>query len=399
MRARFFIKWLFLAGLTGLVSGAAGGLLFHAVHRAGALFGEYPFLLWLLPAGGLVITGVYRLAGLAEDTGTSGVLQATVSSGKVSPLLAPAMLFSTFLTHLLGGSSGKEGAALQIGSSLAGLLGRAFPLKEGERRLLLMCGMSGAFSGVFGTPGAAAVFALEAARVGFFPLSALFPVCAASLSGFLAGQALGVEPTRFLLASVPELNLFSAASVLALAVLAGLVSILFCLCLHGFGALYRRFFPNPFLRAAAGGVLVILLTLALGTRDYNGAGLDVIAGAMAGSVRPEAFLAKIVLTALTLEAGYKGGEIVPSFFVGACFGCLAGPVLGLPASFGAAVGLASLFCGVTNCPAASLLMALELFEGQGIFFFLLASAASSLASGHHSLYSSQRFCCRKDEAL
>ena len=180
--------------------------------------------------------------------------------------------------------------------------------------------------------------------------------------------------------------------VAVLAALCALVSAVFCGVLHVAERQMRRYLPNPWLRAAVGGAAVIALTFLCGVTDYNGAGMEVITAAVEqGRCRPEAFLWKIVFTALTLSAGFKGGEVVPSFFIGATFGCVVGPLLGLPAGFSAAVGLVCVFCGATNTLVASIVLAAELFSGAGFELMALACGLSYMFSGYHSLYSSQGF--------
>ena len=202
---------------------------------------------------------------------------------------------------------------------------------------------------------------------------------------------------NFPLLGLPEHNLLNMARVAGLALICALVSILFCVCMHQAGHWYKRLLKNPYLRVAVGAVLVIGLTLLCGTRDYNGAGMDVVARALAGQSRPEAFLLKILFTAFTLGAGFKGGEIVPSFFIGATLGCAVGPLLGLDPAFAAAIGLVAVFCGVVNCPMASLVLSMELFGGSGMLLFALACAVSYLMSGPFSLYSSQKLVYSKLE--
>ena len=241
------------------------------------------------------------------------------------------------------------------------------------------------------------IFSIEVISVGILHYSALLPCLLSALVAYEISVALGVIPTAFPLLGLPEHNLLNMARVAGLALICALVSILFCVCMHQAGHWYKRLLKNPYLRVAVGAVLVIGLTLLCGTRDYNGAGMDVVARALAGQGRPEAFLLKILFTALTLGAGFKGGEIVPSFFIGATLGCAVGPLLGLDPAFAAAIGLVAVFCGVVNCPMASLVLSMELFGGSGMLLFALACAVSYLMSGPFSLYSSQKLVYSKLE--
>ena len=257
--------------------------------------------------------------------------------------------------------------------------------------------MSAAFAALFGTPLTAAVFAMEVVKVGTMYYAAIVPCVLAGLIGAGIAGSLGAAPASFAAAGIPELSLVTVLQVLVLGILCAVVSVLFCVSMHAAGSWYRKLLPDSILRAAAGGALVLALTLLIGSRDYNGAGMAVIDRAMAGEAVPYAFLLKILFTALTLGAGFKGGEIVPAFFVGATFGCTAGGLLGLAPGFGAAVGLAGVFCGVVNCPLATLLLCLELFGGEGMPLFALAAAVSYLLSGYFGLYSGQKFAYSQTE--
>lgn len=393
-----FLKWLVLAVAVGLVVGAAGALFGHGLHAAGALREKYPWLLYLLPLGGVAIVGLYHLAGVPESGSTNDVFLAARERRLMPLRCAPLIVVSTLLTHLFGGSAGREGAALQLGTAITGAMGSRLRLDQKDMRILTMCGMSAAFSALFGTPLTAAVFSLEVIHVGMMHYAALVPcVLAALVGGWLAGVA-GLEPTSFSLRVTAELSPLTILRVCAVGVLFALLSAAFCVVLHQANHLYARLLKNPFLRAAVGGGLVVLLTLLLGTRDYGGAGEGILAQALAGEAKPWAFALKMVFTALTLGAGFKGGEIVPVFFAGATFGCTAAPLLGLDASFGAALGLVSVFCGVTNCPIASTIMAVELFGGQSVALFGLCCAVSYMLSGYFGLYSEQKILYSKFRA-
>jgi H+/Cl- antiporter ClcA len=260
---------------------------------------------------------------------------------------------------------------------------------------MIMCGMSGAFSALFGTPMAAALFPLEVVSVGVMYYTALVPCVISSLVAHGIAVSFGVVNELFLIDEIPEFGAIPAIQISVLAILCALVSILFCVALHQTEFLYKVFFKNPYLRAFVGGCIVVLLTVLVGTQDYNGTGVQIIEKCIDGSVRPEAFLVKILFTALTLGAGYKGGEIVPSFFIGAAFGCLFGNLIGFSPTLCTAVGMTSVFCGVTNSPITSLLISFELFGYDGMPYFLLAISFSYMLSGYFGLYRSQRIVYSK----
>ena len=285
---------------------------------------------------------------------------------------------------------------MMIGAGIATGLDRMLRLKPEEAKVMTMCGMSALFAAVFGTPVTAAVFSMEVAAVGVFRYSALCPCITASLTGWGISSLLGTAPERMPGIAVPAGNVENLLRVAVLAVLCALCSILFLSASHLAGHLYQRYLPNIMVRAVAGGILVVAATLLLGTRDYNGAGMGLAIAAIEGRVAaPWAFLAKILLTALTVGAGYKGGEIVPAFFIGATLGCTAGPLLGLNPGFAAAIGLIALFCSIVNCPIASLVLSVELFGGGGLWFFAVTCGVSYLMSGYYSLYAEQKIIYSK----
>lgn len=384
----FFLKWTALACALGAVCGAVGAAFHYVVEESGSLFALQGWLLYLLPVAGVAIVGLYHLTG--QDKGTDMVLASLRTGEAIPPMAAVRMFVATALTHLCGGSAGREGAALVIGAGLSSCVKRMLRLKEEDGKLLTMCGMAGLFSAVFGTPVTAALFSLEVSAVGVMRYAGLYPSLAASLSAWGVSSLLGTHGVQLPGVIAPVGNGRSVLQVAGLALICALCSTLFLSIIHLFGHFYHKYLKNAYLRVVVGGLLVVGATLLLGTRDYNGAGMAVIVSAVAGEAVPWAFLVKILLTALTIGAGFKGGEIVPSFFVGATLGCVVGPLLGLSPGFSAAIGLIALFCGVVNCPVASIVLSVELFGGGGIGFFAIACAVSYLMSGYLSLYKEQR---------
>ena len=385
--AAALLKWIVVGGLVGGVGGVVGALFHLGVNYATSVRLAHPWVLYLLPLGGLVIAGLYRLCKL-EGKGTNAVIESVHFGSDVPVLLVPLIFVSTVITHLCGGSAGREGAALQIGGGIGYRTGRLLHLGEKDLPLATLCGMSGVFSALFGTPLTATVFALEVISVGVLYYAGLVPCITAAMTGYLISLLLGVPPTRFTVA-MPALDAWTMLLVLVLAILCALVSILFCRGLHITEHLAARLVKNSYLRAAAGGVVIIALTLLLGTTDYNGAGMDVIQRALNGQANGWAWLLKLLFTAITIGCGFKGGEVVPSFFVGAAFGCWVGTLLDLPPAFAAAIGLVAVFCGAVNCPIASVVLSVEMFGAEGMLYFAMACAISYVLSGYCGLYSSQ----------
>ena len=384
------VRWLPAAVLIGLVCGAVGAAFHHGIRLASAYRAGHDWVIFLLPVGAAVITLLYRALRLAPDVGTNLVLEAVRSEKQVPPALAPAMFIATVLTQFVGGSAGREGAALQIGGSLAGGIARLLRIREENRHLLILCGMAAVFSALFGTPVGAAVFVLEVASVGRFLYSALVPTLCASLTAAEVARLLQGEVMRMALPHAPITAVLTLQTA-ALAVACAILSIVFCVAVHRTGHLAERFLKNPYLRAVVLGAALLGLTLLSGGRSFNGAGMDFVERAVAGEAVPwYAFVLKLVFTAVTLAAGYKGGEIVPTFFVGAAFGAVAGPLVGLPASYAAAIGMVGMFCGVVNCPFAALFLAIEIFGGEYLLPFAVTCALCYVFSGYFGLYSSQQ---------
>ena len=385
-------KWVLLGGVIGAVGGVVGSLFHIGVNYATAIRGAHPWILYLLPVGGLAIVGLYKLCRL-EGKGTNAIIESVHFGESVPILLVPVIFVSTVITHLCGGSAGREGAALQIGGGLGYEAGKLLHLGEKDLPLATLCGMSGVFSALFGTPLTATVFALEVISVGVLYYAGLVPCITAAMAAFGVSTLMGVEPTRFAVA-MPPVTLETMVPVVALAILCAVVSILFCKGLHWTERLLDRGFRSPWVRVLAGSVLLIGMSL-LTNGDYNGAGTQVIERAMAGEASYAAFFIKLVLTAITIGVGYKGGEIVPVLFIGATFGAAYGGFFGLGASFAAALGMVSVFCGVTNSPLTSVLIAYELFGGKSLALFALPITVAYMLSGYYGLYSEQKIIYSK----
>lgn len=392
-----FLKWILLGCVTGIIVGAVGSAFAHCLSFANTFRTEHPYMLFLLPLGGVLIVFLYKLLHYEDNKGTDTVIDNVRGEGNLPLKMSFLIFVSTVITIICGGSVGREGAALQIGGSLGSQIGNWFKFNKEDRKILLMCGMAAAFSALFGTPIAAVFFSMEVASVGILYYTALVPCICASLIAHMMAKLLMVEAEHFPEIAEQELGLVTGGEVLLLAICCALLSILFCVALHTGSSLYKKYFKNPYIRIIAGGIFVILLTFLFGTRDYLGTGMNIIERALEGEVAPAAFLLKMLFTVVTITAGYKGGEIVPSFFIGATFGCLFGQLIGLPPAFTASLGMVGVFCGVTNCPISSLLIAFELFGYRNAYYFLIVTAISYMLSGNYSLYHTQKIIYSKFE--
>ena len=384
-----FIRWGIFSAFVGLFVGSFSTLFAFCLRQVTAFRTENPWLILCLPLAGVMIVFLYGIFRYKNDKGTNMVLSSIHAEAEVPFRMAPLIFISTIITHLFGGSAGREGAALQLGGSIGQQLGKLFRFDEKDQRVVVMCGMSAAFSAIFGTPIAASIFSMEVVSVGVMYYAALVPCVFSSLVASKFATHMGIGPNVFKIRHMPLFEVVPSLKIIGLALCCAALSVVFCMALHSLGDFYRNKLKNPYIRIIVSSLVIILLTIILQTDDYMGAGVPVIQRAIQGNVEPMAFVWKIVFTALTLEAGFKGGEIVPSFFVGTTFGCLFGHILGISPSLCAAVGMMSVFCGVTNCPITSMLIAFELFGYHGVPFFLLGISVSYLMSGYYGLYHDQ----------
>lgn len=392
----YLVKWLLVSIGVGVIVGSVSSAFGHVLIYANRLREQYPFIIYTLPLGGLLIVSLYRGCRNTDDKGTNTVVTSIQETTDIPFLMAPLIFVSTTITQLCGGSAGREGAALQLGGSIAKRLGRLYGLNEDSQRTIVMCGMSAGFSALFGTPLAAAIFSLEVVSVGIMHYAALVPCVIASLTAHLTANFFQVPPEVFPVSVIPAVTPVNLLKIVAFAAVAGGISTAFCILLHQTEHLYEKYIKNQYFRIALAGCILIVLTLLLGTQEYLGSGMGIIEHVFhEGQTHWYTFALKMLFTAVTLGAGFKGGEIVPSFTVGAAFGCAVASLLGLPVQLVAACGMVAIFCGVTNSPITSLLIAFELFGFGGMPYYLVAIAVSYMVSGYHSLYRKQKIIFSK----
>lgn len=392
------LKWLIISICIGLLVGTVSSLFGHALVFANNFRAQHPSILFALPFAGLFIVFLYRFSKNTDDKGTNMVISSIHSSSDIPLKMAPLIFISTVITHLCGGSAGREGAAIQLGGSISNQIGKVIKLNANDQHIIIMCGMSAGFSALFGTPMAAAIFALEVISIGIMHYSALVPCVTASMIAHFIAEFLKVVPEAFPVSDLPAITPLIFFKIVLFGAFVGGVSILFCICLHSAEHLYKKYFKNTYIRIFVAGCLVILLTLLLQTDFYLGSGQHIIEEIFHTGKTPfYTFLLKILFTAVTLGAGFKGGEIIPSFCIGAAFGCAVAALLGLPAPLITACGMVGLFCGVTNCPITSLLISFELFGFDGMPYYLTTIAVSYMLSGYYGLYRSQKIMYSKTE--
>ena len=389
---KYFFKWLILAIILGGIGGLIGGGFGKLIELATGVREGRTWVVAFLPLIGLLIVFLYHITKEKENRGTDMVLNSIAENNTVTMWTGPLIFVSTILSHLGGASVGREGAALQLGGWLGARSAEIFRFNDKDRHIAIMCGMAAAFSALFGTPVAAAVFCIEVVTVGVFQYEAFLPcIFAAYISDFIAGEVFGMWGDNWKIAYVPEAD----AKMLGLSVLLGLccaiVSILVVVVLHQSKKWTAKLIPNDYLRVVILGIVFAAIILIFHAEKYTGSGISLIDSAMEGNVDYAAFAVKLLLTAIALSAGFRGGEIVPTLSIGATFGAGFGAIMGFPVSMSAACGMIAVFAGATNCPIAAILIAMEMFHGEGLPFFAITVAISFILSQHFSLYTAQRF--------
>lgn len=391
------LKWVICSVIMGLLIGLVGSLFYWAIYAVTNYRLEHSKVAYLMPIGGLLIIGMYHALKSLKNSGTNLVIKAIQASEEVPIKVSLLIIISTLITHFVGGSAGREGAALQIGGSFGNHISKMMNLDERDTKIMIMCGMSACFSALFGTPMAAAIFSMEVVSVGLMYYAALVPCVISSLIAASVADFFTISPTAFSVVNIPALGLYNGCKLIVMGACFAMASMLFCVVLHKNEEIYSRIFKNPYIRIFVGGCIVLVINMLLGTTDYMGAGGDVIAGSFTSRQEWYVFLLKLIMTSLTLSAGFKGGEIVPSLFIGATLGSFLSAIFGLPIDICAACGMVGVFCGVTNCPITSLLMSIEMFGTDSVHYCIITIAISYLLSGYYSLYNSQKIAYSKYE--
>ena len=384
-------KWGVLGSIIGVLAGTASAIFLTSLTWATQVRLEQPWLLWLLPFAGLCMGWVYfRFGGTAAQGNNLVIDEVNRNRSRIPLRMAPFVLLGTVITHLFGGSAGREGTAIQMGASLADGVRRLLRLDMADRRMTIMAGISGGFGSVFGVPMAGAVFGMEVQSVGRIHYEGLVPCLVAAYVGDLVTRAWGVPHAHY-----PEMAHVAIAPGLLLKVAIagaafGLTSLAFVELTHGIKRLMALFVRWTPLNLLIGGFAVIVLTLLVGTRDYLGLSLPLITQTMDGTgVVAYAFLLKLLFTAVTLGTGYLGGEVTPLFVIGSTLGYTLGTLLGVDPALIAAIGLVAVFAGASNTPLACAIMGIELFGGGGAMYLFLGCVVAYLASGHRGIYGTQ----------
>lgn len=395
--ASALVQWTWLGATVGVACGIASAVFLLLLERATAFRVSHESIVYALPAAGLVIGLVYERWGKSIKGGNNLVIDTMHESSAQLPLrMAPMVLVGTVLTHVFGGSAGREGTAVQMGASIADAISHRFAVSKDTRRQLLAAGVAGGFGSVFGTPIAGAVFGLEVFAVGFVEYDALLPALLASVVGNYVTIRLGVVHAVYPAIAHVELTPLVFGKLAVMGVAMALVTIAFVELTHRTKALLEKKIPRLPIRMFAGGIAVVVLWRLVGTSDYLGLGVPTILRAFSDPDLPWfAFALKLVFTVVTLSAGFLGGEVTPLFFVGAALGSVLARILGLPIELGAGLGIAAIFGAAANTPIALSVMAVELLGGNALPHVLIVTVIAYLLTGHRGIYPAQRLFRRK----
>ncbi|MCB9425876.1 MAG: voltage-gated chloride channel family protein [Flavobacteriales bacterium] len=388
---QYLFKWLMIGLLVGLLVGSASAFFLVSLDFVTNYRIDHNWIIWLLPIGGLCIGLSYHYWGQSVVAGNNQLLDEYHTPQKTIPFkMAPLVLAGTLITHLFGGSAGREGTAVQMGGAIADQFTKLFKLSAKERKTIIIIGISAGFASVFGTPLAGAIFALEVLAIGKLKYDSIIPsFITAYLAHYTCAYLWGVHHTSYTIPTVPDLNHETLWWILMAGIAFGLAALLFAKSVHFWGNLFAKWIHYPPLRPVVGGVILAVFFGTTQLYQYSGLGVPMIVDAFKNPSHSYDFIAKILLTTFTLGAGFKGGEVTPLFFVGATLGSALSLFIPLPFALLAGMGFVAVFSGATNTPIACTLMGIELFGGEVALYMGLACMIAFLFSGHSGIYSAQ----------
>lgn len=386
----YLIKWLLICLVAGGLIGSASALLLVSLDWVTNYRESHLWIIAFLPIAGLFIGLMYHYWGKDIVKGNNVLIEEVHSPKSIIPLkMAPLVFIGTVLTHLCGGSAGREGTAVQMGGAIADQFSRLFRFRQRDHKTIVIVGISAGFASVFGTPLAGAVFALEVIIVGRVRYDAILPSFLAATFAHLACLMWGVAHTHYSIPFVPELDITNILLTITVGIVFGLAAMLFSRSVHFWGKLAKDKIKYAPLRPFIGGIIIALAVWSIGTTKYIGLGVPTIVEAFSTQQEWYDFLVKILFTTFTIGVGFKGGEVTPLFFIGATLGSALFGIIPLPMALLAGMGFVAVFSGATNTPIACTLMGIELFGAASGIYIGIACVVAYLFSGHTGIYGSQ----------
>ncbi|WP_439883541.1 voltage-gated chloride channel family protein [Pontibacter sp. MBLB2868] len=386
----YTLKWLVICILVGVLAGSASAFFLISLEWVTNYREAHTWIIWLLPLGGLAVGLLYHYYAGRAAKGNNLLLEEIHKPREVIPFkMAPLVLIGTLVTHLFGGSAGREGTAVQIGGAIADQFTRIFRLRPRDRKVLIITGISAGFASLFGTPLAGAIFGLEVFILGRLRYEALLPSFLAAVIADFTCLAWGVGHTHFSISFVPELTIAGLLYTLIAGAVFGIAGMAFSRSTMFFTNQFKQRITYAPFRPLLGGAVIALIVWLMGTTKYIGLGIPTILTAFEAPLPWYDSLVKIVLTAFTLGAGFKGGEVTPLFYAGATLGNALAQVGPLPMALLAGMGFVAVFSGATNTPLTCTVMGIELFGAEGSVYIALACVIAYLFSGHSGIYGSQ----------
>lgn len=388
---KFFFKWTFLAVIIGIISGFTSGLFLFSLEFVTDYREINQWIIYFLPFGGLLIGYGYYKFGKRVVEGNNLILEEYSNPRKKIPFrMAPMVLLGTLITHLFGGSAGREGTAIQMSTSIADQFTNLFSLDKEDRKIILICGISAGFASVFGTPLAGAIFAIEVLFFSKINFKIVFPTFLVAFIAYYTVEFLPVKHTHYSIPFIPAISFKMVLWTLLVGIPFGLVAMLFSKSTHWWGNMFAKYITFPPLRPFVGGSVIAFAIILMGTTQFIGLGIPTIVDSFQTQQLGYVFLLKILFTGFTLGAGFKGGEVTPLFFVGATLGSFLSFYIPLPTALLAGMGFVAVFSGATQTPIACTVMGMELFGIESGLFLGIACLISYLFSGRNGIYSTQK---------
>ncbi|WP_410506266.1 voltage-gated chloride channel family protein [Haloimpatiens sp. FM7315] len=395
-----FLKWVFIGSIVGLFTGAAGALFLKSLEVATSLRIKYTWLLFCLPFGGAIVSFLYIKYGKNSIKGNNLIIEKINDETQELPVRMAVLVFlGTVVTHLFGGSAGREGTGVQIGASIAEGVSRVLKLDKFDTKIILVSGIGSGFASVFGTPLAGTLFGLEMNSIGTINYHALISCFTASMVGNMVTTSLGIHHSHYKILGIPEVNYIILIKIVVCAVIFGLTSRLFSRSIGILKSFFGKKVKSPVLKSAIGGTIVIILVYIFRTREFLGLSIPLMSEAFTSRVHPLTFLGKILFTSVTLGTGFQGGEVTPLFVVGSTLGNALSGFFNMSPSFLASLGLVGVFAGATNAPMASFALGIEMFGAKGALLMFMVCIVSYVFSGHTGIYTSQKVVISKSRLI